>query len=93
MNSHPLTRRSSGLRGARGRRATVMALAALVVVTTGCDQDLLDDGVVLDNRSGNDLTVYALVEMADGSVQRSTLAQPRPARGEPCPEATSAPRA
>lgn len=70
MNADPFTRRPLGSRCARGRHATVSVIAALVLVgAAGCDQDILEGGMGVDNRTGQDLTVYTSVEKADGTVQ------------------------
>lgn len=72
---HPHRTRHVVRRSDRGRHATITVAAALLLLlgATGCDQDLLEGGMAVDNRTDRDLTIYALVEMPDDTVERSTL--------------------
>lgn len=69
MSPHLLRRRPSGWQDACRRPGTVIFAALIVLIGSGCDQDRMEGGMAVDNRTAHDLTVWTSVERSDGAVE------------------------
>lgn len=61
-----------------GRVGAAVTVAALALAAIGCDPDLVEGDLAVDNRTDTELTIFVLGELPDGTVHASGKGTLRP---------------